>query len=155
MANLAIIGSHSVNGVAKVHSELVKTKLVPEFYSFYPDKFNNKTNGVTPRRWIVGCNQGLTKLLCEAIGDRWIKDFERIKEIEDFRDDPAFIEQFMQIKKDNKRRLAKIIQQKAFETVDPDTIFDIHAKRIHEYKRQLLNIFSCVRLGNCMNKRIR
>ncbi|MCD4721089.1 MAG: glycogen/starch/alpha-glucan phosphorylase [Desulfobacula sp.] len=146
MANLAIIGSHSVNGVAKVHSELVKTKLVPDFYSFYPDKFNNKTNGVTPRRWIVSCNPGLTKLICEAIGDRWIKDLERIRKIEDFQDDSAFIDQFMQIKKENKTRLAKIIQQKAFEKVDPESIFDIHAKRIHEYKRQLLNILNIIHM---------
>jgi len=107
MANLAIIGCHSVNGVAKVHSELVKTKLVPEFHSFYPGKFNNKTNGVTPRRWIVGCNPGLTRLICDAIGDRWIIDLERIRELEDFVNDQAFLDQFIKIKRDNKKRLAK------------------------------------------------
>ncbi|MCD4678194.1 MAG: glycogen/starch/alpha-glucan phosphorylase, partial [Desulfobacula sp.] len=144
MANLAIIGSHSVNGVAKIHSKLVKTKLVPEFHSFYPGKFNNKTNGVTPRRWIVACNPGLAKLISEAIGDRWILDLERIRELEDFVKDQAFIDQFVQIKRDNKKRLAKIIKKKAFETIDPDSIFDIHVKRIHEYKRQLLNILNIV-----------
>ncbi|NOX33390.1 MAG: glycogen/starch/alpha-glucan phosphorylase [Deltaproteobacteria bacterium] len=144
MANLAIIGSHSVNGVAKVHSELVKTKLVPEFYSFCPEKFNNKTNGVTPRRWIVSCNPGLTKLICDAIGDRWILDLERIRELEDFAGDQGFLDKFVQIKKNNKKRLAKIIQKKVFETIDPDSVFDIHAKRIHEYKRQLLNILNII-----------
>ena len=144
MANLAIIGSHSVNGVAKVHSDLVKTKLVPEFFSFYPKKFNNKTNGVTPRRWIVSCNPGLTKLICEAIGDRWILDLERIRELEDFLDDSAFMDQFMLIKKENKLKLSKIIKKTTFEIVDPESIFDIHAKRIHEYKRQLLNILNII-----------
>jgi starch phosphorylase len=146
MANLAIIGSHSVNGVAKVHSELIKTKLVPEFYSLYPDKFNNKTNGVTPRRWLVSCNPGLTKLITEVIGDRWILDLERIQELEDFLEDQAFLDQFAQIKKDNKKKLATIIRKTVFETIDPDSIFDIHAKRIHEYKRQLLNILNIIHL---------
>ncbi len=144
MANLAIIGSHSVNGVAKIHSKLVKTKLVPEFHSLYPGKFNNKTNGVTPRRWIVACNPELAKLICEAIGDRWILDLERIRELEDFVKDQAFIDQFVQIKRNNKKRLAKIIKKKVFETIDPDSIFDVHVKRIHEYKRQLLNILNIV-----------
>lgn len=146
MANLAIIGSHSVNGVAKVHSELVKTKLVPEFYSLFPEKFNNKTNGVTPRRWIVSCNPGLTQLISDAIGVRWIQDLERIRELEDYIQDQAFLDRFIQIKQDNKIRLANIIQQKVFETVDPESIFDIHAKRIHEYKRQLLNILNIIHL---------
>jgi starch phosphorylase len=144
MANLAIIGSHSVNGVAKVHSELVKNKLVPEFYSLYPHKFNNKTNGVTPRRWIVGCNPGLTELICDAIGSRWISDLERIRELEDFVEDNGFLDRFVQIKRQNKEKLAKTIQEKVFEVIDPESIFDIHAKRIHEYKRQLLNILNIV-----------
>ncbi len=144
MANLAIIGSHSVNGVAKVHSELVKTRLVPEFYSLYPEKFNNKTNGVTPRRWIVGCNPGLSELICDAIGIRWISDLERIRELENFVDDTGFLDRFIQIKRQNKQRLAKTIQEQVFETIDPDSIFDIHAKRIHEYKRQLLNILNII-----------
>ncbi len=146
MANLAIIGSHSVNGVARVHSELVKSKLVPEFYNLWPEKFNNKTNGVTPRRWLVGCNPGLTGLICDAIGIRWIKDLERIWELEAFQDDPGFLEQFMKIKQDNKEALARVIKTTVFETVDPTSIFDIHAKRIHEYKRQLLNVLHIVHL---------
>ncbi|MCF6246044.1 MAG: glycogen/starch/alpha-glucan phosphorylase [Desulfobacula sp.] len=146
MANLAIIGSHSVNGVAKVHSDLVKTRLVPEFYSLWPEKFNNKTNGVSPRRWIAACNPGLTKFICDAIGNRWIADLNRIWELEAFQDDPGFLERFMQIKKENKQTLARIIKDKVFETVDPESIFDIHAKRIHEYKRQLLNILHIIHL---------
>lgn len=146
MANLAIIGSHSVNGVAKVHSELVKTRLVPEFYNLWPEKFNNKTNGVTPRRWLVNCNPGLTRFICDAIGIRWIKDLDRIWELEAFQADPGFLQDFMKIKQENKKVLAKIIKEKVFETVDPTSIFDIHAKRIHEYKRQLLNILHIIHL---------
>lgn len=144
MANLAIIGSHSVNGVAKVHSELVKTKLVPEFYSVFPHKFNNKTNGVTHRRWIVASNPGLAKLICDVIGDRWILDLERLRELEDFIEDQSFLDQFVKIKHDNKIRLAKIIQKNVYETIDPYSIFDIHAKRIHEYKRQILNVLNII-----------
>ncbi len=144
MANLAIIGSHSVNGVAKVHSELVKTKLVPEFYTVYPEKFNNKTNGVTPRRWIVACNPGLTKLICDAIGDRWIWDLETIKALEDYVDDQSFLEQFALVKNQNKVKLAQLIKNTVFEDVDPASIFDIHAKRIHEYKRQMLNVLNII-----------
>ncbi|MBU1344246.1 MAG: glycogen/starch/alpha-glucan phosphorylase [Proteobacteria bacterium] len=146
MANLAIIGSHSVNGVARIHSDLVKTKLVPEFFSMYPEKFNNKTNGVTPRRWLVACNPGLAALICEAIGIRWIADLDRIWELEAFQDDPGFLDRFMQIKQDNKQKLAAFIKEKGNEIVDPTSIFDIHAKRIHEYKRQLLNILNIIHL---------
>lgn len=146
MANLAIIGSHSVNGVAKVHSELVKSHLVPEFHAFYPEKFNNKTNGVTPRRWILGCNPGLSKLICDAIGDRWIYDLDRIRELEKFTGDSSFIQEFMKVKKENKIKLATLTQSLVYQSVDPESIFDIHAKRIHEYKRQLLNILNIIHM---------
>ncbi len=146
MANLAIIGSHSVNGVAKIHSELIKTKLVPDFHTLWPERFNNKTNGVTPRRWIVNCNPGLTQFICDAIGRRWIRDLDRIWELEAFKDDPGFLEKFMAVKHENKLALAKLIKEKAFQTVDSSSIFDIHAKRIHEYKRQLLNILHIIHL---------
>ena len=146
MANLAIIGSHSVNGVAKIHSELIKTKLVPDFYTLWPERFSNKTNGVTPRRWIVNCNPGLTRFICDTIGQRWIRDLDRIWELEAFKDDPGFLEKFMAVKSENKLALAKLIKMKAFQTVDPSSIFDIHAKRIHEYKRQLLNILHIIHL---------
>ncbi len=146
MANLAIIGSHSVNGVAKVHSQLVKTKLVPEFNSLYPNKFNNKTNGVTPRRWIVSCNPGLSNLISESIGDKWILDLSRINSLEQFVNDSVFLEKFIKVKNDNKHKLAKIIKKKAYVDVDENSIFDIHAKRIHEYKRQLLNVLNIIHL---------
>ncbi|MDT8379675.1 MAG: glycogen/starch/alpha-glucan phosphorylase [Desulfotignum sp.] len=146
MANLAIIGSHSVNGVAKIHSELVKKQLVPEFYSLWPEKFNNKTNGVTPRRWIVACNPELAKLITDAIGRRWIADLELIWELEAFQNDPGFLERYRAVKHANKESLATYIKQTVSETVDPSSIFDIQAKRIHEYKRQLLNVLHIIHL---------
>jgi glycogen phosphorylase len=146
MANLAIIGSHSVNGVARVHSELVKTRLVPEFYSLWPEKFNNKTNGVTPRRWMVACNPELAKLITDAIGRRWIADLELIWELEAFQDDPGFLDRFREVKQTNKKALAAYIKDTVLETVDPASIFDIQAKRIHEYKRQLLNVLHIIHL---------
>ena len=144
MANLAIIGSHSVNGVAEIHSELVKTKLVPDFYELWPEKFNNKTNGVTPRRWIVSANPRLAELICDAIGDKWIADLEEIKAIEPFCRDKEFLIKFSMIKRENKIRLAKVIKKASYVDVDPESIFDIHAKRIHEYKRQLLNVMNII-----------
>ncbi len=144
MANLAIIGSHSVNGVAEIHSELVKTKLVPDFYEMWPEKFNNKTNGVTQRRWIVSANPRLSDLICDAIGDKWISNFEEIRAIEPFCQDEEFLIKFSMIKRENKIRLAKLIKKTAYVDVDPESIFDIHAKRIHEYKRQLLNIMNII-----------
>ncbi|MBF0411521.1 MAG: glycogen/starch/alpha-glucan phosphorylase [Desulfamplus sp.] len=146
MANLAIVGSHSVNGVAQIHSELVKTNLVPDFYDLWPEKFNNKTNGVTPRRWILKANNGLSRLICSAIGDKWISDLEQLRELEKFRDDSAFLDALLNVKRENKIRLASIIRntQHLRIKVDPDSIFDIHAKRLHEYKRQLLNVMNII-----------
>jgi glycogen phosphorylase len=146
MANLAIIGSHSVNGVAQIHSDLVKKQLVPEFFSMWPEKFNNKTNGVTPRRWIVACNPELAKLITDAIGRRWIADLDLIWELEAFQNDPGFLERYRAVKQANKQSLAAYIKQAVSETVDPSSIFDIQAKRIHEYKRQLLNILHIIHL---------
>jgi starch phosphorylase len=150
MANLAIIGTHSVNGVAKIHSELVKKQLVPEFYSLWPEKFNNKTNGVTPRRWIVACNPGLAGLITDAIGRRWIADLDMIWELEAFQNDPGFLERYRTVKQANKQSLAAYIQQALSETVDPSSIFDVQAKRIHEYKRQLLNVLHIIHLYLCI-----
>lgn len=146
MANLAIIGSHSVNGVARVHSDLVKTRLVPEFFRIWPSKFNNKTNGVSPRRWIAACNPALADFINEAIGRRWLGDLERIWELEAFENDPGFLDRLEAIKLANKTALAALIKAKVFQTVDPSSIFDIHAKRIHEYKRQLLNVLHIIHL---------
>ena len=144
MAHLAIVGSHSVNGVAKIHSHLVKTALVPEFYDLWPEKFNNKTNGVTPRRWLLSANPGLSRLITDAIGDAWITDLDALKALEPLTNDNAFLEKFSMIKRENKVRLAKLIKKTAYIDVDPDSIFDIHAKRIHEYKRQLLNVMHII-----------
>ena len=146
MANLAIIGSHSINGVAKVHSSLVKTQLVPEFYRLWPERFNNKTNGVSPRRWIAACNPGLADFITEAIGRRWVGDLSRIWELETFENDPGFLDRLDEIKLANKEALAALIRKKFFLTVDPQSIFDIHAKRMHEYKRQLLNVIHIIHL---------
>jgi starch phosphorylase len=139
MAHLAIIGSHSVNGVAAVHSELVKSSLVPDFYEFWPERFNNKTNGITQRRWLLQANPGLAGLITEAIGDAWITDLDRLRDLEEHVDDAAFQERFLAIKQDNKERLARLIYDTTRIRTDTGSLFDIQAKRIHEYKRQLLN----------------
>jgi glycogen phosphorylase len=138
MAHLAIIGSHSVNGVSKLHSELVKTRLVPDFYQMWPERFSNKTNGVTQRRWLLMANPGLANLLDATIGAGWSTDLERLSGVEKFADDAEFQRRFRAIKRANKERLARIVNRIAAVDVDPAAMFDIQAKRIHEYKRQLL-----------------
>ncbi|MEM7252637.1 MAG: glycogen/starch/alpha-glucan phosphorylase [Pseudomonadota bacterium] len=144
MANLAIVGSHSVNGVAALHSELVKAQLVPDFYEIWPDRFNNKTNGVTPRRWIHGCNPGLVRIIDEKIGDGWVTDLDRIKGLEAFADQTDFQSSFLSVKRENKERLAKMIFDTTRVRVDPSSLFDCQAKRMHEYKRQLLNVMHII-----------
>jgi len=139
MAHLAIVGSHSVNGVAAIHSELVKSTLVPDFHVLWPEKFNNKTNGVTPRRWLLTCNTGLASLLRRTIGDGWISDFDRIAELESLADDASFQAEFLAVKRANKERLARVVRETTGVGLDPDSLFDVQVKRIHEYKRQLLN----------------
>ncbi len=138
MAHLAIVGSHSINGVSKLHSELVKTRLVPDFYQLWPERFSNKTNGVTQRRWLLMANPGLASLLDASIGAGWVTDLERLRGVERFADDSEFQQSFVAIKRANKERLARIVNRIAAVDVDPAAIFDIQAKRIHEYKRQLL-----------------
>jgi starch phosphorylase len=138
MAHLAIVGSHSVNGVSKLHTELVKTRLVPDFYRLWPDRFSNKTNGVTQRRWLLMANPGLASLLDATIGTGWATDLTQLREVEKYADDAEFQRRFMAIKRVNKERLARIVNRVAAVDVDPATLFDIQAKRIHEYKRQLL-----------------
>jgi len=138
MAHLAIVGSHSINGVSKLHSELVKTRLVPDFYELWPERFSNKTNGVTQRRWLLMANPGLAALLDETIGPAWAIDLEQLKGIESHADDAGFQARFRAIKRANKERLARTINRVAFADIDPAAIFDVQAKRIHEYKRQLL-----------------
>jgi glycogen phosphorylase len=138
MAHLAIVGSHSVNGVSKLHSELIKTRLVPDFYQLWPERFSNKTNGVTHRRWLLMANPGLSGLLNETVGEGWATDLEQVSGIERFADDREFQTEFMAIKRANKQRLGTIINRIAGVDVDPASIFDVQAKRVHEYKRQLL-----------------
>lgn len=144
MAHLAITGSFSVNGVAAIHTELVKHKLVPDFYELWPDKFNNKTNGVTPRRWILVSNQGLSNLITTHIGNKWITDLSELRRLEPYATDESFLRKLIDVKKQNKVRLAKLIDNMTGITVSPDSIFDVQVKRIHEYKRQHLNALHIV-----------
>ncbi|MDR2548760.1 MAG: glycogen/starch/alpha-glucan phosphorylase [Desulfobulbus sp.] len=146
MANLAIVGSHSVNGVAALHSELLKNYLFRNFDEMWPGKINSKTNGITPRRWLLKCNQGLAQLLGEKIGYDWVVDLDRLRGLEAYSDDPSFHRRWQAVKLANKKRLAKIIAADCCIEVDPDTLFDIHVKRIHEYKRQLLNVLHVIHL---------
>jgi starch phosphorylase len=139
MANLAIVGSHSVNGVAKLHSDLVKSHLVPDFAQLWPERFNNKTNGVTQRRWLLACNPGLAGLITEAIGDRWIRDLGDLRRLEPLAKDTAFLDRFLAVKLENKRRLAKVIAARTGRDIRLDSLYDVQIKRLHEYKRQLLN----------------
>lgn len=140
MAHLAIVGSHAVNGVAELHSELIKTHLVPDFYQMWPGKFSNKTNGVTPRRWLLKANPGLADLLTRTIGEGWITDLEQLRQIEPYADSEAFQAEFRDAKRANKERLADFIKNATSIVADPDSMFDVIAKRIHEYKRQLLMV---------------
>ncbi|MBU2652539.1 MAG: glycogen/starch/alpha-glucan family phosphorylase, partial [Bacteroidetes bacterium] len=142
MANLSIVGSHHINGVSRLHSDLVKDALVPDFYEMWPEKFTNVTNGITPRRWLGRSNPGLCALISENISGNFQADLDQLKKLEPLADDPAFCEQYLRVRRDNKERLGKIIFETAMVTVDPDSIFDMQAKRIHEYKRQLLNILA-------------
>lgn len=144
MGHLAIVGSHSVNGVAALHSELVKTTLVPDFYQLWPEKFNNKTNGVTQRRWLLKANPLLAGLITRSIGDEWITKLDRLRGLERFVDDEGFQDEFRTIKRANKDRLTNVIKETTGIAVNPDTLFDVQVKRIHEYKRQLLNVLHVI-----------
>ncbi len=144
MAHLAIVGSHAVNGVAALHSELVKTELVPDFHELWPDKFQNKTNGVTHRRWLAYANPGLAQLISSRIGEGWIRDFSQIDKLESYAGDASFQEQFRAVKQANKNRLAAVARATAGISIDPESLFDVHVKRIHEYKRQLLNVMRII-----------
>jgi starch phosphorylase len=144
MANLAIVGSHSVNGVAALHTELLKSFLFRNFHEMWPDKINSKTNGITPRRWLLKCNQDLAQLIGEKIGFDWVVDLDKLRALEHYSDDPAFHLRWQAVKLVNKKRLAKIIARDCGIVVDPNSLFDIHVKRIHEYKRQLLNVLHVI-----------
>jgi starch phosphorylase len=146
MASLAVVGSFSVNGVSAMHSELVRDSLFPDFAQMFPERFNNKTNGVTPRRWLKGCNPSLAALVDDRIGDDWVRDLGRISAIEPLARDRDFARRFREAKRANKQRMAEWISRTTGQKVDPDSLFDVQVKRIHEYKRQLLNILHALRL---------
>ncbi|UCD84128.1 MAG: glycogen/starch/alpha-glucan phosphorylase [Deltaproteobacteria bacterium] len=144
MAQLAIVGSHSVNGVSEIHTRLFREKIFNDFNDMFPERFNNKTNGISPRRWMFVANPGLAGLITKRIGRDWVKDLSRLGEIEPLANDAEFQEQFNAVKQENKERLVKVVGELTGFTIDPRSIFDAQVKRIHEYKRQLLNILHVI-----------
>ncbi|MBV8145937.1 MAG: glycogen/starch/alpha-glucan phosphorylase [Gammaproteobacteria bacterium] len=148
MANLAIVGSHSTNGVAEIHSRLLRTTTVRDLAELFPERFNNKTNGVTPRRWLLLANPGLSRLISDAIGDGWITDLGEVARVKHFADDSGFRDAFLRAKRDAKSRFSDWLRSASGQTIDPNSIFDCQVKRIHEYKRQLLNALRVIILYN-------
>lgn len=148
MAWLAIYGSHKVNGVAALHTDILKEKELRDWYELYPDKFLNKTNGITQRRWLLQSNPQLASLITELIGDEWITDLSQLKKLEDFIDDEKVLKRILEIKHEKKVELAEFLKRTQGVEIDPNSIFDIQIKRLHEYKRQLLNIFQVIGLYN-------
>jgi starch phosphorylase len=144
MAHLACVGSHAINGVADLHTELLKHDVLADFHALWPEKFSNKTNGVTPRRWMALSNPKLAQLITDAIGESWVKDLGRLRELEPLAGDSGFRGLWRDIKHDNKRQFAALVQGKTGVVVDPDSMFDMQVKRIHEYKRQHLNVLNVI-----------
>ena len=152
MANLACVGSHAINGVAALHTDLLKKHTLNAFYTLMPQKFSNKTNGVTPRRWMALCNPRLAGLLNDWVGDGWLKDLEKLRELEDFIHDEKFLSQWWLVKQNNKRQQAEYVFDKTGVTLDTNSMFDVQVKRIHEYKRQHLNLLHILTLYNRIKK---
>jgi starch phosphorylase len=152
MAHLAIVGSHKVNGVAKLHSDILREKVFPEFAAFYPGKFTNVTNGITPRRWLLQANPALSRLITEHIGPDWATDLDRLTELLPLAEDAAFRQAWRTAKRENKKRLARYVLRKSGIGINPDTLFDVQVKRMHEYKRQLLNVLHVVTLYNRLRR---
>jgi len=152
MAHLSIIGSHAVNGVAALHSEILKKDLFKPFYEMEPSKFQNKTNGITPRRWLLMCNPGLSDIICEKIGDEWPVHLDQLAALKKWAKDPNFQRLFGKVKQENKLRFAQLLEKDYGIRVNPSSMFDIHVKRIHEYKRQLLNCLHIITLYNRIKK---
>jgi starch phosphorylase len=148
MANLAVLGSHSTNGVAAIHSSLLRETTLKDLAEIFPERFNNKTNGVTPRRWLQLCNPGISTLITDAIGDCWIRDLGELGKLKAFTEDNGIREAFRNVKRSAKREFSDWLRWSTGQTVDPDSIFDCQVKRIHEYKRQFLNALRIVVLYN-------
>ena len=151
MANLAIVGSHAVNGVAAMHTEILKTDVFRDFYEMWPQKFSNKTNGISQRRWLKSANPRLAGLITETIGEGWVTDLFQLRRLADFASDAAFRERWRAAKRQNKLQLIEIIEEQYRHrdetiTINPDSLFDCQVKRIHEYKRQLLNALHAITL---------
>ena len=152
MAHLALVGSYSVNGVAEIHTEILKKREMNDFYQVFPYKFNNKTNGITHRRWLLKSNPELANLITEAIGPSWVRQPENLSQLLDYRDDSAFLIQLDGIKQRNKQKLAQHIQAQTGIVIDPSSIFDVQVKRLHAYKRQLLNVLHIMHIYNRMKE---
>lgn len=148
MAHLCVVGAHAVNGVAAIHSEILKATIFRDFYEMWPDKFQNKTNGITPRRWLLLCNPGLSDLICDKIGEDWTVHLEKLEGLKRWAKDPGFQRAVMKVKQENKLRLASLIERDTGVQINPASMFDVQVKRIHEYKRQLLNILHVITLYN-------
>uniref|UniRef100_A0A671R648 Alpha-1,4 glucan phosphorylase n=1 Tax=Sinocyclocheilus anshuiensis TaxID=1608454 RepID=A0A671R648_9TELE len=152
MAHLCIVGSHSVNGVAQIHSDIIKDTVFKDFYDVDPQKFQNKTNGITPRRWLVMCNPGLAEVIAERIGEDYIRDLSQLKSLLKFVDDDAVIQDIAKVKQENKMKFAVLLEEQCKVKINPNSMFDVHVKRIHEYKRQLLNCLHIITLYNRIKK---
>ncbi|MFP7734310.1 glycogen/starch/alpha-glucan phosphorylase [Priestia aryabhattai] len=148
MAHLAIVGSYKVNGVAKIHTDILKEREMKDFYQFYPAKFNNKTNGITHRRWLLKANPQLSSLITEVIGDKWIKQPYSLIKLQEYVEDPSFLQGLKAVKQQRKKLLANIIQEQTGIKIDSNSIFDVQVKRLHAYKRQLLNVLHIMYLYN-------
>ncbi|AEB07178.1 glycogen/starch/alpha-glucan phosphorylase [Coriobacterium glomerans PW2] len=148
MANLSVICSHSVNGVAKIHTDILEHTVLKDFYALMPDKFNNKTNGISHRRFLAESNPGYARLITEVIGDAWLDDASQLARLTEFESDPSFLERAARVKRENKARLARYMAAEHAISIDPNTIFDVQVKRFHSYKRQLLNIFKIMDIYN-------
>lgn len=152
MAHLSIVGSHAVNGVARIHSEIIKADLFKNFYELTPEKFQNKTNGITPRRWLLMCNPGLSDLISDKIGEDWIVHLDELKKLQKLSKDANFQRAVMKVKQENKLKLAALLEEDYGIKVNSASLFDVHVKRIHEYKRQLLNCLHIITMYNRIKK---
>ncbi|ELW65080.1 Glycogen phosphorylase, muscle form [Tupaia chinensis] len=152
MAHLCIAGSHAVNGVARIHSEILKKTIFKDFYELEPHKFQNKTNGITPRRWLVLCNPGLAEVIAERIGEDYISDLDQLRKLLSYVDDEAFIRDVAKVKQENKLKFSAYLEREYKVHINPNSLFDIQVKRIHEYKRQLLNCLHVITLYNRIKK---